>query len=423
MGSIPGSDLTANSAGADMADHYLLEWSTASGFPPATAWSQTFPASSSHLLFLWNNPNLSDGTAYSFRMRGLSQGNPSANAAPTLPASGQVTIGAAAGSNSFRGNVSFQPSVTTTTTTTPAAVYVGVINLDSNQVYAAPITYTYPIAGAPLNPAFSVAGIPNGPHCLPFAFLDQAGLGIIAPGNFSTLAGDHPVLQAFNSADVTGQTLALPAPLPNATVAVTTTSIQSPSGTSYQLNFRVSDGLEHVIEASPLSDPLLPVIEIARDGAGHDPALHLGIGTVLPVRGDTYQFQIWYSDGLGSSASTEGTGLSSSYPTGLTASGTSAQPVFTWAAPSPAPTAYVYTFQIAPVGGQPIWQVPAPGSAVEGLSSGTTSLTWGVDPGNNANQPSSGLSPNTPYVWSVTVTDSTGNQAQTQAQAQVTYAQ
>ena len=96
----------------------------------------------------------------------------------------------------------------------------------------------------------------------------------------------------------------------------------------------------------------------------------------------------------------------------------STTPTLTWTDPLNASN-YTYTFNMNDSTGSTVWQIPGNNSKSNGLTSATTSLTWGVDPTDSTNTPTPAtLSTSTTYNWQIQVQDSNGNSAVTQVQFQ-----
>jgi hypothetical protein len=99
-------------------------------------------------------------------------------------------------------------------------------------------------------------------------------------------------------------------------------------------------------------------------------------------------------------------------PTGTSSNDT---PTFTWTDPAN-PSNYTYQFSLNDsYDGHQIWQIPGGNGSKSGnFTSSITSLTWGTDPTNSTNKPSSSLVSTQSYFWQITVVDSNNNTATTQ---------
>ena len=92
------------------------------------------------------------------------------------------------------------------------------------------------------------------------------------------------------------------------------------------------------------------------------------------------------------------------------------QPTFGWSYPANAGN-YTYQFDLSLNGNGDIWAIPANGSNRNTFNSSDIplgSISWGVDPTNQANTPIA-LSSGTLYRWWITTYDSYNNSAQVQA--------
>ena len=162
--------------------------------------------------------------------------------------------------------------------------------------------------------------------------------------------------------------------------------------------------------AAPWTSPIAPspTSDCSEGSGGYQ--IFLNLGTTAPSAGDTFLFNVAYSDGSSGTVATVVSNVLSVPATNLApTSGTSTTPTFTWTDPvCGACSGYTYQFYISgPSGG--IWSVPGSGN---GLAPGTNSLTWPTDPADSSNTPSlTTLTTGTTYNWSVTVQDNNYNQA------------
>jgi hypothetical protein len=155
---------------------------------------------------------------------------------------------------------------------------------------------------------------------------------------------------------------------------------------------------------------------------------YTGIGADTPKVGDTYTFDMTYSDGTtgtlvatvvgwNNSSTLVGASAASSKLEPSGSSSTSTKPTFTWT-DAPSDPSFAYTFYLGQYLGPTIWQVPGNNSNLNGFTSKTTSLTLGTDPtctpSATCNPPSvSALTDGTVYGWGIQVEDAYGNQAVT----------
>jgi hypothetical protein len=149
--------------------------------------------------------------------------------------------------------------------------------------------------------------------------------------------------------------------------------------------------------------------------------LGFNFGTTSPTAGDTYFFNVTYSDGTSETVAIAVTGVLNAFATNLaptTGTSTSTTPTFSWTNPACGPcSGYYYQFALSGPSGT-IWDVP--NSQVVFLPYTTTSLTWGVDPtAPLGNAPSvSALTLGTNYTWQIGIFDNNGNEAITQVNYQ-----
>jgi hypothetical protein len=145
------------------------------------------------------------------------------------------------------------------------------------------------------------------------------------------------------------------------------------------------------------------------------------LGSNTPTTGDTYTFQLTYTDGTTEQVTGSVTGVNTAYPTSLMPQqtlGVGTTPTFSWNYPS-SPASYTYQFRLWNSNGTSIWQVPGSSSNSSGFTSaqvpstsGGTGITWGTDPLGGSNTPSvASLTSGTTYYWSLEAIDANGNSA------------
>jgi hypothetical protein len=132
---------------------------------------------------------------------------------------------------------------------------------------------------------------------------------------------------------------------------------------------------------------------------------------------DSYTFTVNYSEGPPDTVVGKVSGVldTSALATNLEpeqTDSTNTTPTFTWTYPA-APGNYVYQFYVCCGGSGNIWQIPGNNSKGFTNTQIPGSLTWGSDPTNGSNKPTSPLnSTGTTYNWSIQSQDSNGNSAQ-----------
>ncbi len=414
-----------NSNGVETVGSYTVEWSTDSGFSTTSSYSYTAVGTNANIWILNNGlvnmtGSFANGTAYYFRARGnLSNGT--IHTPWTVYGGGTptaVTVGATSGYNTITGTVTIPTAITPT-----GPLYVGFYNSNNGQVYATAIA-------SPSNStanAFTVS-VPSGSGYFLFGILDQNNDGLIDAGDVSNTKNNGGLTTVTISGNLTGQDITLPSA--DSTVAVTTQYQQSISsgGTSsnYTLAFDVrgANKLPVSVTLALASNPnvVTPVdIGVCGSNCGDSQyQYYTGIGSDVPQVGDTYTFDVTYSDATTGTVTGTVTAVltSSNAPTSLAASGTSSTsttPTFTWTDPANASN-YTYQFYISDNNGNTIWQIPGNNSNSNGFASTITSIVWGTDPtGDSSNTPSVGsLTTGTTYTWQIELQDSNGNQAATQ---------
>jgi hypothetical protein len=138
-----------------------------------------------------------------------------------------------------------------------------------------------------------------------------------------------------------------------------------------------------------------------------------------PSVGDTYTFNVTYSDGTTGTVTTSVSAVLNAFAANLsptTGTGTSTTPTFNWTDPANASN-YLYQFYLNLGSGGTIWQIPGNDSSANGFASTITSIPWNSDPTGGGSTPSvSSLTLGTNYTWQINVVDSNNNQAITQVQ-------
>jgi hypothetical protein len=395
----------------EAATSYTLQWSTTSSFT-VIAGSKTFPATGTHS-DVWFVNGLTNGNVYYFRAFGTSAGTAISPFSSTI---GPITIGAPTGGNTVTGAVSFSGSST-------GPLYVAFVDNNTNAFYG-----TY-IASPVSAQAYSVQ-VPTGSNYFFVGILDQNNDGVIDAGDVSNTGNDNVV--TVISGPTSNQNLTLPSG--NASAKVTTQNYKSitSGGTSqsYNVSFQVNGLVKQPVSVALTSstnasgaNTITPVDIALCNGSscGQGFQIYFNIGSVAPVVGDTYTFSVIYSDTNTGTVTATVTAVLNAFATSLlptTGTSVSTTPTLTWTDPLNASN-YTYTFNMNDSTGSTVWQIPGNNSKSSGLTSATTSLTWGVDPTDSTNTPTPAtLSTSTTYNWQIQVQDSNGNSAVTQVQYQ-----
>jgi hypothetical protein len=407
-----------NDNGIETATSYTLQWSTSSTFssPPGIAGSQTFQAYGTNLdVWLLNsttNPSLTTGSTYYFQAYGSSAGTA---VGPLSNIFGPVTIGppAPVGGVTVSGAVSF-------TGTATGPLYAGFYNPVNSFFYGEYIPN--PVSAQ----AYSVQVPPNADY-IQIGVLDQNNDGIIDAGDIQNTNSQAVI--AING-PMANQDLTLPSS--SSTASVTTQNYESvASGSvtyqSYYLSFEVFGQIKTPVAVQLTSGPnLIHPIDIAVCGGtgstcGQGFQIYFPIYGNTPNVGDSYNFNVTYSDGTTGTLTATVSAVLSAFPTNLSPqTGTSTTPTFSWIDPANA-SSYIYQFSLCCYNGNDIWDIPGNNSNADGFSSSIMSIPWitsGNDvtgsPNNLPTVPS--LTPGTTYSWSIRLKDRNGNAAQTEVQ-------
>jgi hypothetical protein len=407
-----------NSNSVELATSYTLQWSTTNTFT-TIAGSQTFPATGSGGANIWllntantttctNCSTLASGSYY-FRTYGTSAGTATS---PYSSVAGPITMGAPSGGVAVSGAVTY-------TGTATGPMYVGFYNYSTNAFYGEYIAS--PSSAA----AYTVPDVPIASTYYFVSVVDNNKDGVIDAGDFTDVSGKNPPTVDIAAA-TTNEDLTLSGA--GSSAAVTTQVSSSPGNSnSYSLQFQVS-GLVKLPVAVTLTSSTnadganvaaptdIAVCSGGNNSCGQGFQIDFNLNTTSPTVGDTYTFGITYSDGTPGTATATVTAVLNAFATLVSPTGTSSslQPTFTWTDPSNASN-YTYQFQLSPQNSNTIWQIPGNNSNSNGMTSSTTSITWGVDPTGGGSTPSVGsLTSGTTYVWQIQVQDSNGNSTQTQ---------
>jgi hypothetical protein len=143
-------------------------------------------------------------------------------------------------------------------------------------------------------------------------------------------------------------------------------------------------------------------------------SIYLPIGGTSPAVGDAYTFAITYSDATTGNLTATITNVMNAFATYLSPAGTSSSltPTMSWTDPALASN-YTYHFYMQDSSYNTVWQIPGSNSKSNGLTSSTTSLTWGTDPTDSNNKPNpTTLNHAATYSWRIEVDDNNGNSTQ-----------
>ena len=387
-----------DSNGREIATSYKVYYDTNSGFTHGT-----FATISAHGLDnkAFIIPSLISGTYY-FKMTALVG---TTESAPSSTVS--ATLAAGTGPYTVSGTVTFPGTAT-------GPLYVGLLDQTAGKIYGKRIAS--PTSGV----AFSITGVPAGNY-QEFAIIDQNSTivgeaGVILPNDISNVnnsQGGPPPLTV--SGNISGNAIALTSAF--STITPTTNHNQTNgAGDSYGLNFNVNWGSKRPVAITLSSGPNVAVPwDMPVDmNNGYQPVFQNG---AIPMVGDTYQFQVTFSDGTTSTMPASITAVLNSFATGLSMNspvvGTTTVPVLNWVTPASPPSPYTYQVGLYSTSGTTNVQWNDYGSHGNGIPSGTTNVTFNADGSASANGSSiSSLPTGTNYNWYVQVQDSNGNTAQ-----------
>jgi hypothetical protein len=433
------SPVIGSSDNIEAATSYDVAWSTSAalsgGSLASVAGTMNFKAAGKGTSiwtlnnFVTGTSAFSDGTTYYLQTRANNAAGHGSWAVYGGSTPTSVTAGPPSAANTITGNITIPAGVTLGS---HAVLYAGFFS-NTGGIYASVIAS--PVVGAN---AFSV-NVPNGNWQF-FEILDQNNDGLVDAGDITNVRGQNGPPAVTISGSST-QNLTLSATNMVAAVQTQFQQVISSGGTSsgYVLSIGGREGarLPVSVQLTAASNPNVIVpMDISNycQGCGNISfQFAQGIGGATPSVGDTYTFNVTYSDGTqdtGVTATVTGwnggaTVVGPSHlpgnlsPTGT--SSTSTTPTFTWTDASAATAStdlysfYIYASSGSCTGSCNLWQIPGDDSSTNGFPSSITSITWGTDPTGEGSTPSVGsLTAGTVYNWTISVQDANGNQAQTQ---------
>ena len=292
-----------------------------------------------------------------------------------------ATIGATTGSTTVSGAVTY-----TGTAAGPMYVVVHGVNGAAYGTFIAA-----PTSGA----TYSITGVPAG-NWEVAVIIDNNNNGVIDVGDFNNIqrGGGGTAITTIGSGTVSAN-ITLPYTTNNAVPLIGT---GNQSNTYYNVNAFMGDGLKRVVGVTLFSGPNIPLpVDMGMGDGNSKFNLYDYIGTVVPVVGDTYQFEVLYSDASTGIVSASVTAVLNSFATGLTVTPPtgSTTPTFSWTVPSNPPVGYSYTLDVNNTAtGNQYWYYPNNG---QGFTS--TSVVYNVDGS------ATPLSTGTPYTWYLQVRD------------------
>ncbi|HUX91954.1 MAG TPA: SdrD B-like domain-containing protein [Gallionellaceae bacterium] len=369
--------LPKNNFGQEYATSYRIDWS------PNLAWtgggSAIFDGQGDRANFtnFYVLSGLTNGATLYFRMTALV--GTMENLQPAV--FGPVTIGAAAGSSTVSGRVTFPGAAT-------GPLIVG--------LYSSTTGVYFTRIANPANPQnYTISGVSNGSY-FPFAAIDANSNGVIDSGEISNVNATGGLIRV--AGNISGSDIALSQA--SATASVNTEHYSSPGWNNYNLILGVNDGSKHAVAVRLDSGPNVAVpFDMGANRV-------ISLGSTRPKIGDRYTFTVTYSDNSTEPLSASVTDVLDSFATNMGATG-GVTPTFTWAAPASPPASYIYGLTLWGNADQIGWRYPQD----FGLPSTTLSALYNVD----GKASSSSLTPAHAYNWAVQVRDANGNSAALQS--------
>ncbi|PNU18571.1 hypothetical protein C2E25_16995, partial [Geothermobacter hydrogeniphilus] len=324
---------------------------------------------------------LSNDQTYYFVMTSQIGSNTSTTTSPV-----NAFIGIGSSGYTVSGNLTINNAPGPLSSSTPA--YTVLVN------FAAGAIFVNQTPDPATSTAFNLDGVSDGSYDF-YILLDMNNNGYLDAGDLSTMNG--PVTRVtVNGGNVTGLTPVVDNT--NSYQRVETTHGKAGGGEYYGLNLNVEPGYRRVAGVQVSGGALPFPIDVGIDDSGffdlwQDSPSRPGIG-------DSYSFDITYSDGTTETLTGQVTGVLDDFPTPLAPQGTvsnASTPTFHWAAPQAA--------MVAPFG----YEIYLRGN-------GFSWDAWDI-PGNQLSYDYDGGSPipedpPSPYSWSVRLTDGNGNSIQ-----------
>jgi large repetitive protein len=399
-----------NGVGLEMATYYMLEWSTSPTFATLDGTKRFFPNGTHSNVWLLRG--LTNGSVYYFRAYGTSGGTSSG---PFSQIVGPILITAPTVGNVVTGSVSFAATPT-------GPLYVGYYDQGSGAFYGQYVVS--PVSAQP----FTIQ-VPTGSDYVLLGVLDQNNDGAIGENDITNTGnGSSTPVTAILGATA-NQSLTLPSA--DGIASVTTQNLESVVGSvatqNYNINFTVNGLVKRPVAVSLVSGQnLITPVDIAICGGsgstcGQGFQISFNLYGTSPAVGDTYVFNVTYSDGTLGTLNAAVTAVLNGFAANLapsTGTGVSTTPAFSWTDPLSA-AAYTYQFYLTDSNAKVIWQIPQTNAASNGFSSAITTIPWNVDPSGGGSLPSvPSLTLGTTYSWQILVQDGNGNSTATQVQYQ-----
>lgn len=442
-----GALQSTNNSNLEAVTSYTLQWSTSSSFSSPS--SITFKANGANGAGVWIlnssttgiSGSFTDGTPYYFRAQGVLGSSQTAWTYWGGPGTSCTSSSCAA--TATGGQLTSTSSCQTLTGASTCYTVTGAVTIPSSVTAAGPLyvglyggksgifatRIANPTTGSGSPNAFTIY-VPSGTNYFFFGILDQNNNGVIEPGDPNNTSGGKSNANIISvSANLSGQDLTLPGG--NSVANAYTQYInQACSGCStnnigYNLELDLAAVSKLPVSATLTSGPnvISPVdMTLCSDCGENRLELYGSLLGATPTVGDTYTFNVTYSDATTDTVTAKVTGVlgASQLATNLTpiagATATST-PTFTWSYPA-SPGSYVYQFGINANGsGGDIWDIPGGNTPVNGFyytDIPGASITWGTDPTDSNNTPSVGTLGSGTYNWSVNAIDVNGNSADAQ---------
>jgi hypothetical protein len=364
-----------------LSDHYNVYFNTSKSVSPQNGFKKTVQTNNS--IFI---SGLDNGATYYFVVTAVLGEVETSPSAPAVSA----TIGAGTDSNTISGVVSF-PVIA------KGPMYAGVSGQNG---------FFFTRINAPVSPQpFSISGVQDGNYFY-FVFIDMNNNGTVDTGDLNK-TNNNPSsgnTEIFVSGNMTG----IDRTLLNSNVVarVVTVHLGSESSTGrddYSLQFELVGNIKLPVNVSLNSGGTSSSLT---DLSGFYNYYHIFRSvSVKPKVGDSYIFNVTYSDGTSEKVNVSVTAVLDSFAKDLTTIGENRNiPIFQWSAPDSPPSDYTYLIQVGQRNIGREWTYPLNGI---GMPSSQTAVLYNVDGSASLTSLQSG----TQYDWLIFVIDSNGNQA------------
>jgi len=239
---------------------------------------------------------------------------------------------------------------------------------------------------------YEVLNVANGDFML-IAFIDMNENGLMDLGDISNMGFEGEATQSVtvDFVPVTDKNITLTAD--NAIKGIATWHRLSDSAESYGLSMEIYQAMKLPVKVVLTVAPNLAVprdIGYYMNGC----VATFNLGSIRPEVGQTYTFDVTYSDESNETLNASVTTVLDSFAIDLTTTGDPTLPTFIWVAPTSPPASYTYWLEMVDVDGNDFWET-------DDMPSTQTWVDYDLDP----------IATPGIYYWELAVVDDNGNEA------------